>query len=98
MAEDGPRCPLGFKGTPPAGHPSIPGFNQKADPQVVPVVADPTSWNPKHWSPQTLIIVDVVFLVACVAIAFYLPNIKSALGSGSGTKSGIPAKNQSAPQ
>lgn len=23
---DAPRCPLGFSGTPPLGHPSIPGF------------------------------------------------------------------------
>lgn len=80
MSDDGPRCPLGFKGTPPAGHPSIPGLTSSKQATT----SVPT--DSKSWSPNTLLILDAVFLILCVAIAWWFPEIKKALGVGESNK------------
>ncbi|PWN30655.1 hypothetical protein BDZ90DRAFT_229667 [Jaminaea rosea] len=87
------RCPLGFTGTPPVGHPVMPGMaaaGTDSSSSVKSAKASSASslsllLHPSQWSPTTLLIVDGVFLVLCILVALYLPQIRAALsGSGKG--------------
>jgi hypothetical protein len=90
---DAPRCPLGFTGTPPVGHPTIAGMFGSSDSKTATRSADaapgaaapspqaqtqvPAAAAPR-WSPYTLLTLDALFLVACGALAWYWPQVKSS--------------------
>lgn len=44
--------------------------------------------SPSSWSPTTLLVVDGVFLLLCVVVAVYLPQIKAALFGGASNAGG----------
>ncbi|KAK0526786.1 hypothetical protein OC834_004684 [Tilletia horrida] len=52
-ATDAPRCPLGFTGTPPAGHPSIPGLHTSASASAS-ASKDPSSSSSPYSRPLSL--------------------------------------------
>lgn len=86
---DAPRCPLGFTGTPPVGHPTIAGMFGSSDSKAAdarsaaPGTAAPSTQTQApatpaaRWSPYTLLTLDALFLVACGALAWYWPQVKS---------------------
>lgn len=73
------RCPLGFTGTPPVGHPSIPGMKHGAAPSTD---GHQSSFAATlaNYKPSTLLIVDAVFLGLCVIAAIYRDDLKALLG------------------
>ena len=56
------RCPLGFTGPPPPGHPSIPGFSSSSS-----TAGD----GKKAWNPWLILTLDAIFLLICVIVAKY---------------------------
>lgn len=77
------RCPLGFTGTPPVGHPTIPGFkgagqssaSTSADGQPSKLTSTLAAYK-----PSTLLIVDAVFLGLCIIAAIYRDDLKNLFG------------------
>jgi len=70
------RCPLGFTGTPPVGHPTIPGLKGGN--------GDSTGRSPltstlAAYKPSTLLIVDAIFLGLCIIAAIYRDDLKALL-------------------
>ncbi|SPO41161.1 uncharacterized protein PSFLO_06643 [Pseudozyma flocculosa] len=59
------RCPLGFTGTPPVGHPSVPGFSS-SKPLTEGSQGAKTG---KEWNPYVLLALDAAFLILCVIVA-----------------------------
>lgn len=66
------RCPLGFTGTLPAGHPVMPGMKASSS---------SPSWSSAltSYRPSTLLVVDAVFLGLCIIAAIYRDDIKALL-------------------
>ncbi|KAK0557018.1 hypothetical protein OC844_005700 [Tilletia horrida] len=93
-ATDAPRCPLGFTGTPPAGHPSIPGLHTSAskDPSSSSSSSKPLSLPAKAhailanifsqpWSStHTMLVLDALFLVGVTLVAIYWDRIPALKG------------------
>jgi hypothetical protein len=63
------RCPLGFTGTPPAGHPTMAGMKS--------VTSNSWTSNLASYRPSTLLIVDAVFLGVCIIAAVYRDDLKA---------------------
>lgn len=92
---EAPRCPLGFTGTPPVGHPTIAGltapFTSSSADSKSPAGAArqgkgaslqacaADAKSKGKWSPYTLLTLDAAFLVACVALALYWPQAQAAV-------------------
>lgn len=68
------RCPLGFTGTPPAGHPTVHGL--KGDNGDATGRTSITS-TLAAYKPSTLLIVDAVFLGICIIAAIYRDDLKA---------------------
>lgn len=69
------RCPLGFTGTPPVGHPTIPGLkggNGDANGGKSSLVTSLAAYK-----PSTLLIVDAIFLGLCIIAAIYRDDLKA---------------------
>lgn len=75
MAE--PRCPLGFTGPPPVGHPSISGAAHHTATHKPSSVAGFL----KAYQPSTLLVLDALFLGLCLVLAFYKDDIKALWAS-----------------
>ncbi|KAL9934904.1 hypothetical protein V8E36_005980 [Tilletia maclaganii] len=87
------RCPLGFTGTPPPGHPSVPGLstssseNSKASGQGS-AAAGPLAFfhnlATQPWSQtHTLLVLDALFILGATLIAIYwdrIPGLKNLKG------------------
>ncbi|SNX85067.1 uncharacterized protein MEPE_03776 [Melanopsichium pennsylvanicum] len=60
------QCPLGFKGTPPPGHPKVAGLDN------TPTSGDATNANSSEkagWNPWLLLLFDAIFILAAIYIA-----------------------------
>ena len=66
------KCPLGFTGTPPVGHPVMPGMKSSSSNSMISSLAS--------YRPSTLLIVDAVFLGVCIIAAIYRDDLKALLG------------------
>ncbi|PWN88961.1 hypothetical protein FA10DRAFT_267573 [Acaromyces ingoldii] len=75
------KCPLGFTGTPPAGHPSIPGFKIGGDSAGQATLTSKLA----AYKPSTLLIVDALFLGLCLVAAVWRDDLKAAYVRWSGT-------------
>jgi hypothetical protein len=71
------KCPLGFTGTPPIGHPVMPGMKGSSS------AAGSWTSNLASYRPSTLLIVDAVFLGLCIIAAVYRDDLKALLGKSS---------------
>ncbi|KAK0550331.1 hypothetical protein OC846_003716 [Tilletia horrida] len=73
---DAPRCPLGFTGTPPAGHPTIPGLGSaskagssssgQSRPSIQAFINNLLSqpWSNTH----TMLVIDALVIIAATVI------------------------------
>ncbi|SPO26645.1 uncharacterized protein UTRI_03936_B [Ustilago trichophora] len=62
------QCPLGFKGTPPPGHPKVAGL-ENASPASDTATAPTGTSNKDGWNPWLLLVVDAVFILAAIYVA-----------------------------
>lgn len=88
------RCPLGFTGTPPPGHPSVHGLkggNGGSGSGSQSTFASTLA----AYKPSTLLIVDAIFLGVCIIAAIYRDDLKALLqrSSSSSTSAAIGTKN-----
>lgn len=98
-----PRCPMGFAGPRPPGHPPVGGGpvggggGEAVPPAATTAAAaaaassTPTTWtwsDWQQWDTNALLVLDALFLVLCVTLAWYLPDLKRrwAAGAGAGGK------------
>ncbi|KAE8212768.1 hypothetical protein CF327_g3629 [Tilletia walkeri] len=94
-ATEAPRCPLGFTGTPPAGHPTIPGLSSSHSSSptskqqhshltsiqtfISNILAQP--WSNTH----TMLVLDALFILAATLVAIYwdrIPGLKGLKAGG----------------
>ena len=79
------QCPLGFKGTPPPGHPKVAGL-ETSSPASDAAGAAPTTSDKAGWNPWFLLVIDAIFILAAIYIArngvprAIADPVKSALG------------------
>ncbi|SPO26347.1 uncharacterized protein UTRI_03936 [Ustilago trichophora] len=62
------QCPLGFKGTPPPGHPKVAGL-ENASPASDAATTPAGASEKDGWNPWLLLVVDAVFILAAIYIA-----------------------------
>ncbi|KAE8270389.1 hypothetical protein A4X09_0g1949 [Tilletia walkeri] len=104
-ATEAPRCPLGFTGTPPAGHPTIPGLSSSHSPTskqqhshltsiqtfISNILAQP--WSNTH----TMLVLDALFILAATLVAIYWDRIPGLKGlKAGGPRAGAGAAGQTA--
>ncbi|KAE8255874.1 hypothetical protein A4X13_0g2881 [Tilletia indica] len=103
-ATEAPRCPLGFTGTPPAGHPTIPGLSSSSPTSkqqhshltsiqtfINNILAQP--WSNTH----TMLVLDALFILAATLVAIYWDRIPGLKGlKAGGPRAGAGAAGQSA--
>ncbi|CEH17360.1 hypothetical protein CBOM_03407 [Ceraceosorus bombacis] len=86
-SDNAAKCPLGFTGTPPVGHPAIPGLFASNDSKPLSSGASEKkggltcltaseSEAKARWSPSLLLTLDAIFLAACFLVAIYWPQLK----------------------
>ncbi|TKY84751.1 hypothetical protein EX895_005831 [Sporisorium graminicola] len=64
------QCPLGFKGTPPPGHPKVAGLDTSSPPSASDAASTPASASEKGgWNPWLLLVVDAVFILVAIYVA-----------------------------
>ncbi len=61
------QCPLGFKGTPPPGHPKVAGLENAASPSSS--ATDTTTGEKAGWNPWLLLLLDVTFILLAIYVA-----------------------------
>lgn len=80
------RCPLGFTGTPPAGHPTIPSDHLEKVQAALASTSSSSSSSSKaapksnKWSPATVLTLDAIFLLTAVLVAVYWNQIEETFG------------------
>lgn len=64
------QCPLGFKGTPPPGHPKVGGLENVASGNDA-TATKPTSGTVEQqgWNPWLLLVIDALFILAAIYVA-----------------------------
>lgn len=62
------QCPLGFKGTPPPGHPKVAGLDN-ASPSTDAAKGTASGTESAGWNPWLLLAIDAVFILAAIYIA-----------------------------
>ncbi|GAC95241.1 hypothetical protein PHSY_002816 [Pseudozyma hubeiensis SY62] len=60
-------CPLGFKGTPPPGHPKVPGLD--SSPSDATTAANSSTSQKAGWNPWLLLAIDAVFILLAIYLA-----------------------------
>lgn len=64
------QCPLGFKGTPPPGHPKVAGLDTSSPSSANDATAAPSSTSSKGgWNPWLLLAIDAAFILAAIYVA-----------------------------
>ncbi|CDS02284.1 hypothetical protein [Sporisorium scitamineum] len=65
------QCPLGFKGTPPPGHPKVAGLDTSSPSSSASDAATaPASTSEKGgWNPWLLLVIDAAFILVAIYIA-----------------------------
>ncbi|KAE8191731.1 hypothetical protein A4X06_0g711 [Tilletia controversa] len=96
-ATEGPRCPLGFTGTPPVGHPSIPGLSHSSSSSSSSPSSSKTTASLQNflsnllsqpWSnTHTMLLLDALFILGATLVAIYwdrIPVLKALKGGAAG--------------
>ncbi|KIS68579.1 uncharacterized protein UMAG_12211 [Mycosarcoma maydis] len=66
------QCPLGFKGTPPPGHPKVAGLDttsSASDATNAATSASSSTSEKTGWNPWLLLVIDAAFILVAIYLA-----------------------------